>query len=227
MGGVKVRAITEDDKTIEWEICVEDGSIYILHNNAESNWSIPKNMRWYGFWWFLNYVTEDDYSITGNITSLEIIEQWEEPTNQTKEYKEWDIYPWWESLTPLPRWKTMKQLWYKEWDLFVNVLDVGIRKWQVVKLENDDESTFPWFNTQSCICIGRLAPLPKDTPHQTPEKENTKHTYELQYVRSDGVIFTKDTIWGKKIEDLNREKIEALTRVREINALLQAHKAKF
>ena len=114
----------------------------------------------------------------------------------------------------------MKQLWYKEWDLFVNVLDVGIRKWQVVKLENDDESTFPWFNTQSCICIGRLAPLPKDTPHQTPEKENTKHTYELQYVRSDGVIFTN-------IEDLTIEKTEALARVREINALLQAHKAKF
>ena len=136
MDGVRVRAVTDKNKAIEWEICIDSVWIYILHNNAESNWSIPKNMRWYGFWWILNYVTEDDYSITGNITSLEIIEQWE-------------------------------------------------------------------------------------------EKKNIKHTYEVQYTRSDGVIFTKDTIWGKKIEDLTREKTEALTRVREINALLQAHKAKF
>lgn len=52
-------------------------------------------------------------------------------------------------------------------------------------------------------------------------------TYQTQYVRSDGVIFTEDSVWGKKIEDLKKEASEAQSRINTIRGLLKTHANKF
>lgn len=52
-------------------------------------------------------------------------------------------------------------------------------------------------------------------------------TYETQYLRSDWVVFTKDTIDWKKIEALKQEMKDAMSKVNKIRGLLKAHKNKF
>lgn len=52
-------------------------------------------------------------------------------------------------------------------------------------------------------------------------------TYETQYLRSDWVVFTKDTIDWKKIEDLKQEMNNHIAEANKIRWLLKAHKNKF
>ncbi len=46
-------------------------------------------------------------------------------------------------------------------------------------------------------------------------------------VRDDWHVFTKDKIWGVKIEALKAEKEEKQARIKEINGLLKSHSSKF
>ena len=60
------------------------------------------------------------------------------------------------------------------------------------------------------------------------EKTKRKdYTYETQYVRSDWVIFTEDTIDWVRIEDLQEKEKEHIQVARRIRWLLNSHKAKF
>ena len=52
-------------------------------------------------------------------------------------------------------------------------------------------------------------------------------TCETQYLRSDWVVFTKDTIDWKKVEDLKQEMKDAMSKVNKLRWLLKAHKNKF
>lgn len=52
-------------------------------------------------------------------------------------------------------------------------------------------------------------------------------TYETQYLRSDWVVFTKDTIGWKKVEDLKQEMNNHVAEANKIRGLLKAHKNKF
>lgn len=70
----------------------------------------------------------------------------------------------------------------------------------------------------------------KSIKFQDVKEEKTKrkdYTYETQYVRSDWIIFTKDTIDWVKIEDLQEKEKEHIKEARRIRGLLNSHKAKF
>ena len=56
----KCKAETDCWKIIEWEVCVEDDSIYILHNNPEVDWVNPNNKKWYSYSWIIYAKFEDD-----------------------------------------------------------------------------------------------------------------------------------------------------------------------
>lgn len=124
-----------------------------------------------------------------------------------KGYKEWDIYPEWESLTPLPEDKNAQELWFKEWDLFVNVLSDTLTKWKIVRLIEDDWSCIPLFNTLGYELLDNLAPLPKDTPPQTPEKK--KPTYEVPIMSKQYTVFVEGkqapTVVHDTVEEAQKE----------------------
>ena len=52
-------------------------------------------------------------------------------------------------------------------------------------------------------------------------------SYETQYLRSDWILFTKDTIDWKNIEDLKQEMNNHISEANKIRGLLKAHKNKF
>ena len=52
-------------------------------------------------------------------------------------------------------------------------------------------------------------------------------TYEIQYVRSDGVVFAKDTIDCRPIEELKEEMNKSIANANRIRWLLKAHSNKF
>jgi len=55
----KCKAETDCWKIIEWEVCVEDDWVYILHNNPQADWDKPNNKKWYSYTWSI-YTSEDD-----------------------------------------------------------------------------------------------------------------------------------------------------------------------
>lgn len=56
---------------------------------------------------------------------------------------------------------------------------------------------------------------------------NKTLSYETQYLRSDWILFTKDTIDWKNIEDLKQEMNNHVAEANKIRGLLKAHKNKF
>ena len=67
------------------------------------------------------------------------------------------------------------------------------------------------------------------TYYQVKIKEIKKPnlSYETQYLRSDWILFTKDTIDWKNIEDLKQEMNNHVAEANKIRGLLKAHKNKF
>lgn len=57
--------------------------------------------------------------------------------------------------------------------------------------------------------------------------KSTNLSYETQYLRSDWILFTKDTIDWKNIEDLKQEMNNHVAEANKIRGLLKAHKNKF
>ena len=56
---------------------------------------------------------------------------------------------------------------------------------------------------------------------------NKSLSYETQYLRSDWILFTKDAIDWKNIEDLKQEMNNHISEANKIRGLLKAHKNKF
>lgn len=57
-----------------------------------------------------------------------------------------------------------------------------------------------------------------------PNKEKTtRHTYTTQHIREDWIVFTRDTINGKTIQELKDEEQACYKRAREIRGLLTSH----
>lgn len=133
-----------------------------------------------------------------------------------KTYNPWDIYEWWEKLTPLPEDKTTEELGLKEWDLFVVVIDDDslYKPWETIKLTDDDYTSCPRFSNWIIwhhMHIQELAKLPQE------EESKQEVTYETQYVWTDRTIVTKDSINGRKLEDIRKD-------YNECRRLLTEHK---
>ena len=58
-------------------------------------------------------------------------------------------------------------------------------------------------------------------------KPSKNLSYETQYLRSDWILFTKDTIDWKNIEDLKQKMNNHVSEANKIRGLLKAHKNKF
>jgi hypothetical protein len=59
---------------------------------------------------------------------------------------------------------------------------------------------------------------------EEPKKKSTRYTYSTTKTRSDGVVFTKDTIDWDTIPALEAEMAKYRMQANEIHALLTAHK---
>jgi len=50
----------------EWEFCIEDDCIYVLHNTPEANWNKPYDIKWYNYSWIIYSNAYSNEAINNN-----------------------------------------------------------------------------------------------------------------------------------------------------------------
>ena len=73
--GVKVRAVTDKWKTIEWVISTDWDYVCIAHNNPYADWCYAIKKEWYEYGWNLWCRGKPDSYISKQINSLKILDK--------------------------------------------------------------------------------------------------------------------------------------------------------
>jgi len=90
----KCRIETDNWYICEWEIYIEDDRVFVLHNNSETDWTRPKEMKGYEYSRLLyrkieNNETSDNLSYKRIDIDTEEFVRWEEVLVRDNEEEDW------------------------------------------------------------------------------------------------------------------------------------------